>query len=406
MQERAKAGEGKKEEVSESYYHQGRLYGWHLSTIFCMLHITLYICSAVIVCWSVQSDPQALVLGGEPFPFQQCWFMQMAFATALFLNFICWLWTVDKDKARLFYLVVVINGIPVLSYGLLASGLSPILIDVNGRRLIVIRYMQWLFTTPAMIYLYSLLSSVPSREVVISMVNGAAVIFTGYLANVLPSPFDLIAAAASFLAFYLVMQILDQTIALAVADCCRNADDSYCGALRGARLLTTFSWVGVPAVWTLAYCGVISHAAEEVLYQMFDFIIKSGVSCIIMHSSLKTHAEKTEERMRAELAEERGTIKALRETARMKVLASRHNYSNENENASPSALCRDHTGFLASLLICSALSLLLSPPPCTPAQSSCRCPLASSLHVALCSTTLLSCRMIEIFRSTERLRSI
>jgi sensory rhodopsin len=306
-------------EVKTDPYYKGSWKGWHFSTIFCICHITLYTGLAALVCWSVQSDPQALTLGGEPFPFQQCWLVQMAFATALFLNFICWLWTVDKDKGRLFYLAVVINGIPVLSYGLLASGLAPILIDVNGRRLIVVRYMQWLFTTPAMIYLYSLLSSVRTEEVVISMVYGIVVILTGYLANVLPAPFDLVALAASFLAFYLVMQTLDRTIALAVAEFSSNEDDLYCRALKGAKLLTTFSWVGVPAVWTLAYYGLISHAVEEVLYEMFDFIIKSGVSCIIMHSSLKTHAEKKEERMRAELAEERGTIKALRETARMKV---------------------------------------------------------------------------------------
>ncbi len=98
-----------------------------------------------------------------------------------------------------------------------------------------------------------------------------------------------------------------------------SSRESYCGALKGAKLLTTFSWVGIPAVWILAYCGLLSHSAEELLYEFFDFIIKSGVSCIIMHSSLKTYAEKKEEQMRAELAEERGTIKALRETARMKV---------------------------------------------------------------------------------------
>jgi bacteriorhodopsin len=317
-----KMGEIKKVETSEtsdSYCYKGSWNGWHLSTIFCICHIATYIGLAAAVCRFVQSDEHALVLGGEPFPFQQCWLVQVAFATALFLDFICWLWTVDKDKARLIYLVVVINGIPVLSYGLLASGLTPIFIDVHGRRLIVIRYMQWLFTTPTMIYLYSLLSSVRTQEVLISMANGVFVIFIGFLANVLPAPFDLMALAISFLAFFYVMQTLDQTIALAVADCCSNEDESYCRALKGAKLLTTFSWVGVPVVWTLAYLALISHSAEEVLYQLFDFIIKSGVSCMIMHSSLKTHSEKKEERMRAELAEERGTIKALRDTARMKV---------------------------------------------------------------------------------------
>ena len=304
---------------NEGLASQGMWNGWHLSTIFCIWSIGFFILMAYCACNSLSGDPRALILGGEPFPFQQCWFVQMAFSTALFLNFICWLWTVDKDKARLFYLVVVINGIPVLSYGLLASGFSPILIDVHGRRLIILRYIQWLFTTPAMIYLYSLLSSVPTRRVVISMANGAFVIIAGYLSNVLPAPFDVATCAAAFLAFYEVMQTLNQTIALAVAECGNKEDESYCGALKSAKMLTTFSWVGIPAVWTLAYCDAISHSSEEVLYESFDFIIKSGVSCIIMHSSLKTYTEKKEERMRAELAEERGTIKALRETARMKV---------------------------------------------------------------------------------------
>jgi sensory rhodopsin len=303
----------------ESDSCKGSWKGWHLSTIFCIWNIVFFIFSAIAMCWLVHGDPTSLVLGGEPFPFHHCSLVQMAFATSLLLDFICWLWTVDNDKARLFYLAVVINGIPVMSYGLLASGVTPIFIDVNGRRLIVIRYLQWLFTTPAMLYLYSILSSVRTREVLISMANGIIMIVTGYLANILPAPFDLVALAAAFLAFYYVMQTLDKNIALAVAECCSNEDESYRRALRGAQLLTTFSWVGVPAIWVLAYCGLISHSAEELLYEMFDFIIKSGISCMIMHSSLKTHAEKKEERMRAELAEERGrTIKALRDTARMK----------------------------------------------------------------------------------------
>jgi sensory rhodopsin len=284
-----------------------------------MCDFFFFICSATALCWTVHGEPEALVLGGDPFPFHQCSLVQMAFATSLFLDFICWLWTVDKDKARLFYLALVINGIPALSYGLLASGRTPIFIDVNGRRLIVIRYLQWLFTTPAMLYLYSILSSLRARTVLLAMANGIIMIVTGYLANILPAPFDLIALAASFLTFYYVMQTLDQSIALAVAECCTHEDESYRRALKGAQQLTTFSWVGVPAIWMLAYYGLLSHAAEELLYEMFDFIIKSGISCMIMHSSLKTHAEKKEERMRAELAEERGrTIKALRDTARMK----------------------------------------------------------------------------------------
>ena len=52
--------------------------------------------------------------------------------TSLILDFISWLWTVHKDKTRLFYLAFVINGVPVLTYKLLASGLAPILMDAHG----------------------------------------------------------------------------------------------------------------------------------------------------------------------------------------------------------------------------------------------------------------------------------
>jgi hypothetical protein len=50
------------------------------------------------------------------------------------LDFISWLWTVHKDKRRLFYLAFVINGIPVLTYSLLSSGDAPILMDMHGTR--------------------------------------------------------------------------------------------------------------------------------------------------------------------------------------------------------------------------------------------------------------------------------
>jgi bacteriorhodopsin len=293
--------------------------GWHLSTIFCIFNIVFYAALSATVCLTVKGDPNAVELGGQPFPFNRCWMVQMAFVTSVFLDCICWLWTFDKDKARLFYLTLVINGIPAITYTLLANEMTPMFVDINGRRLIVIRYMQWLFTTPAMLYLYSILSSLQSNEVLIAMANGVIMIITGFLGNFLPAPFDSINVGLSFLTFYYVMKTLDRSISLAISECGNSDDESYKHALKGAHLLTTFSWVGVPAVWTLAYFGLISFAAEELFYELFDFIIKSGISCMIMHSSLKTHAEKKQERMRAELAEERGrTIKALRDSARMK----------------------------------------------------------------------------------------
>jgi bacteriorhodopsin len=111
----------------------------------------------------------------------------MAFLTCLLLDFVSYLFTVDKDKSRLFYFVLVINGLPVVSYGLLAAGVAPVLVDAHGRRFITLRFVVWLFTTPAMLYLYSMVSCIPRRELIVAMVLEYIVILTGVLASLLPS---------------------------------------------------------------------------------------------------------------------------------------------------------------------------------------------------------------------------
>jgi hypothetical protein len=161
--------------------------GWYVSTLYCA--VSLAACPIVVGCLFLflQTDPAAVELGGEPLPTHQWQLTQMAFLTCLLLDFISFLFTVDKEKARLFYFVLVINGLPVVSYGLLASGVAPIILDAHGRRFIALRYVVWLFTTPAMLYLYSIVSYIPRRELIVAMVLEYVVITTGVLATLLPS---------------------------------------------------------------------------------------------------------------------------------------------------------------------------------------------------------------------------
>ena len=46
---------------------------------------------------------------------------------------------------------------------------SPFLLSFNGKRLLPTRYVTWLITTPLMLYLYSLVSSVSTGEVSLPM---------------------------------------------------------------------------------------------------------------------------------------------------------------------------------------------------------------------------------------------
>ena len=165
--------------------------GWYVSTLYCAVSLTAFPIVLGFLLLFVKTDPAAFELGGEPLPTHQWQLTQMAFLTCLLLDFVSYLFTVDKEKARLFYFVLVINGLPVVSYGLLASGVSPILLDAHGRRFIALRYVVWLFTTPAMLYLYSMVSYIPRHELIVAMALEYVVIITGVLASLLPSFYNI-----------------------------------------------------------------------------------------------------------------------------------------------------------------------------------------------------------------------
>jgi sensory rhodopsin len=270
--------------------------GWCVSTIYCVTVLTAYPFVMAIFLSVVKSDPAALMdtedIGG-PLPYRQWEFVQAAFLVCLTLDFISWLWTVDEDKSRLFLFVIVINGLPAISYGLLAAGIGPVVLDVRGKRLMIMRYVHWLFTTPAMLYVYSLVSSLGWKELTMAMCMEFVCIVSGYFASVLPQPFDLVALTISCTCFYFVIAALDKMLTLAIDESSPDpGGSSYRQALCGARVFIISTWIAMPTVWFLAYFGAISFLVEETMYELLDFTTKAGISSLILHSSIKTYAQK------------------------------------------------------------------------------------------------------------------
>ena len=186
------------------------------TTIYFLANVAIFPCVIALVLLHVHTDPAALQSLGEPSPVPLWHVTQVAFITSLILDFISWLWTVDKDRARLFRLVLIINGAPVVSYSLLTYNLAPLMVDIHGRRLVMIRYVHWLFTTPAMVFLYSKVSCISNSELMFAMVMEFTCIATGFLASTMPFPFDLINLAISCTTFYFVMTALNKMLSIAI----------------------------------------------------------------------------------------------------------------------------------------------------------------------------------------------
>ena len=271
--------------------------GWNVSTIYCLSILLVYPFVLALFLTAVKPNPEAIKntaeMGG-PLPYRQWEYAQVSFLVCLTLDFISWLWTVDRDKSRLFLFVVVINGLSAISYGLLAAGIGPVILDSRGKRFVVMRYLHWLFTTPAMLYVYSLVCSLSWKELAIAMCMEFICISTGFLASVLTLPYDLLALFISCVSFYFVVCALDKMLMLAIDESAPENGITIGArrkALRGARFFIIGTWIAMPTVWFLAYFNLISFLTEETLYEILDFATKAGISSLILHSSIKTYEE-------------------------------------------------------------------------------------------------------------------
>ncbi len=136
---------GKKKVDSES--NPDMLFGFHIVSFFCVVSVASFLIAAIALITFVSPDSQAESINGHSIPYSQWSRTQSAFATSLFLDLICWLWTVHKEKARLFHLAMVINGIPVITYTLLSCGAAPVLMDLHGKMTVHCFYAIDLYTT-------------------------------------------------------------------------------------------------------------------------------------------------------------------------------------------------------------------------------------------------------------------
>ena len=118
-----------------------------------------------------------------------------------------------------------------------------------------IRYMQWCFTTPALIMLVAQLANEPVTTVLPTMVVDVAMVVTGWVATW--APFWYLWLAASTACFMWVMYTQHKLFDLAIARA-MHVDDTV--LLRHVRAYTHVIWAAFPTVWCLSAMGAVSPA--------------------------------------------------------------------------------------------------------------------------------------------------
>ena len=192
-----------------------------------------------------------------------------------------WQFVADPDR-RLFYAVLAgITGIAAGAY--VAIGLGIGLVTTAGHTWDVLRYVDWLVTTPLIVFYLAMLVEPDRRTYLIAVGADVAMIGFGAVGNVLAPPLRYAAFAAGAAAFgylsYLLYVRFERESTVDSMD--RRA------LFEKLRNLTVVLWGVYPAVWLLSSTGigVLLPVTEEIVTIYLDVLTKVGFALIAVNGS-------------------------------------------------------------------------------------------------------------------------
>jgi len=200
-----------------------------------------------------------------------------AAATLMFGGTLGFLLFYDGVQESLAYTLVppAITGIAGLSYAAMAASSAGYIGDV----VLQLRYLDWLLTTPLIVYYLALVAGGDARTKAFVVAADAVMIATGYAATVTSGALSWLGFAVSSAAFLALVYVLVKTLAAAAKDRPPAVRSMYVNL----RDLTVYLWCLYPLVWLLGPAGIalIVAADYHTVIATMDTSAKVGFNAII-----------------------------------------------------------------------------------------------------------------------------
>ncbi|KAG1675991.1 hypothetical protein FOA52_014235 [Chlamydomonas sp. UWO 241] len=174
---------------------------------------------------------------------------------------------------------------------LILLGMTPIAVAGNMRLLYPLRFFQWSHSTPAMIFMLSLTSDLPKKDVVLAMLCDVSMILCG-LASTLSTTMQMrvLFAVLSFSSFGVVLFHLGKIIVSAS----KAPSDPHARAAFNAMLLVTrVVWMLYPIVWVAVELDTISAATEQLVWFLLEYVAKAVFTSQLWQTNIKTVDERS-----------------------------------------------------------------------------------------------------------------
>ncbi|MEW5298365.1 MAG: hypothetical protein WDW36_001497 [Sanguina aurantia] len=245
-----------------------------------------FLLCAYVLCTTVVSDPvRAREHHAQADPHSYILPM-VSFGTAFMLNFMTLMFERESAKFQLALLACYINFLAGFCDYLCWKGYAPVTVDAWGQGFQLLRTVMWLHTTPAMVYLLSIISDFSQKQVFHAVIADVAMLSLGILGHLVTSlTLSVCLFAVAFCLFFHVIPNLWRMFDAALGEV-RN--DASRLSLESLRLFTVGLWLLFPMTFFLVKLGLVSVATEEWLWCVGDFLGKVMFSSSLLHGNFLT----------------------------------------------------------------------------------------------------------------------
>jgi sensory rhodopsin len=190
------------------------------------------------------------------------------------------LWRAPGENAREDWLLIGVGAIAAVAYALLSVDFGTIQ-AADGHTVYVVRYLDWLLTTPMHVAYLALLVGVTGRYLwEVSLVQAATIVL-GFAGAMVEGPLKWILFAAGGLAFGRVLQLMYGPI----TDRAREGNEDVAGTHRTLLNFVAVLWLIYPVIWVLAQSGigVLDLETQALVVSYIDVVAKIGFGLIALN---------------------------------------------------------------------------------------------------------------------------
>lgn len=192
---------------------------------------------------------------------------------------------IRRQKRAFHNLAIIITGIASLSYLVMASGYGWYEITDRSHKLEglipLVRYCDWLFTTPLLLYALSFLYGAAMREIIFTIGMDFLMIISGLLAAIIHTPIRWAFFTFSML-FYLPVL---HSLLCGLKEAAKSRTKKVACYYSNLCWLTIFTWSAYPFAWlgTDGF-GHVSQEGQAIIYCILDVSAKCVFSSILLYS--------------------------------------------------------------------------------------------------------------------------